>query len=144
MEFEEPKKRPGRPKGSRNKSPEVQQFIKQFEHIYERVEHLMNDEQRDYYQKAFAGQAPFDPIKDAELFMRLYGIYSVGVVGKAIEEGKASESIAQTAAQYRMGLKDLFDMQSKREEAKDKDGNKAGVADPTRKPEMALFEDLHR
>lgn len=138
-----PRKR-GRPAGAKNKATGFKEILVKFEQVYARVENMLTPEQQKYYKNAFSGKSHFDPVKESELFLRLLGLYTTLLITEAIEKKQPSEAIAATAAQYRMGLKDVEEMQRKRDEIKAKDGNDERMVDPTRKPEMAFFENLHR
>jgi hypothetical protein len=137
-------RRSGRPKGSKNRPPGFGEIMKQFERVYGRVEDMLTAEQKQYYREAFSGNAPFDPIMESELLLRLLGVYTTTIITSALEDGKSSEAVAQTVAQYRMGLKDIEEMKRKREDQKAKHGTDERLVDPTRKPELAIFETLRR
>jgi hypothetical protein len=144
-DFQPPVKRGrGRPKGVRNKTPVQKAMICKIEKLYERVAHMFTAEQRQYYEKAFAGQMAFDPLKEAELFMRLFSIYVTEVMTEGIENKEVSQDVAQLVAQYRMGLKDISDMQLKREDMKAKHGNNNGVVDPTRQSSESHLDEIIR
>jgi uncharacterized membrane protein YccC len=122
--LEEPKKhkRPGRPPGS------VQQraMLKRFQEIYDKIKGMLNDEQRSYY----------------ELFMLQFSLYTASVLDEAIENKKISEGLAQTLAQYRMGLKDVEDMHRKREELEAKKDANGKSVDPTRESSESRLDEL--
>lgn len=134
----------GRPKGVLNKTPEQKLFIQQVEGVYKDIEHMLTAGQRDYYKKAFAGRAEFDPIKDGELFVRLYSMYCINITTKKLKEGVASKEVADNVNQYRQFLKDIEDMNRKREELKVKTGERGDVVDPTRESSLGRFQDIHR
>src|SRR6478752_9722725 len=134
----------GRPPGARNKATGFKEIMTKFEQVYARVENMLTPEQQKYYKNAFSGKSNFDPVKESELFLRLLGLYTTLLITEAIEKKQPSEAIAATAAQYRMGLKDVEDMQRKRDEIKAKTSDDERMVDPTRKSEMGLFENLHR
>jgi hypothetical protein len=138
--LEEPKKhkRPGRPPGS------VQQraMLKRFQEIYDKIKGMLNDEQRSYYEKVFSGRAKFDAVKLSELFMLQFSLYTASVLDEAIENKKISEGLAQTLAQYRMGLKDVEDMHRKREELEAKKDANGKSVDPTRESSESRLDEL--
>ena len=146
-EDEQPKKKMGRPPGARNRKG----FLKIIDKNYSKLESMLNDEQRRYMKRLFAGLQQYDPVVQAEIFMLLYQLYITDVFDKAMnhtnkETGEktplVTQDIAQTLGQYRMGLKDLEDMKHRREVQKAKASDDERVVDPTRKSTMAVIQDI--
>ena len=140
----QPKRKAGRPQGARNKSYGVKMMLEKFEAVYKRIEDTLSEDQRKYYRDAFSGKTEFDPVKESELFMRLLSLYATTLITDGLNERRASKDIADTIAQFRMGLKDLEDMKRKREETKVKSGDDGRVVDPTRESALGRFENIHR
>jgi hypothetical protein len=138
-----PKRRVGRPPGVKNRPKGAAgDLIDQTKEMFKLIEHLLTPDQQEYYKRAFTGKEPFDPLKHAEFFMLLAGVYTNGIVVQAVQERVISQDVAQTMREYRMGLKDLEDMQRNRAKDQAKKDDDAGVVDPTRKPEVAVLEDI--
>lgn len=131
-------KKRGRPPGSRT----ARGMLKKFQEIFDKIEPMLNDEQRDYYQRVFSGRAEFDAVKMSELFMLQFSLYASTVLDEAIDSKKISEGLAQTLAQYRMGLKDVEDMHRKREDADSKKEANGRLVDPTRQPTKSRLDSL--
>lgn len=133
-----PKRKVGRPTGSKAERA----MLKKFEEIYEKIKVIFNDEQKDYYQKVFSGRAKFDPVKMGEIFMLHFSLYNAIALDEAIEGKRFSQDIAQTIAQYRMGLKDVEEMQRKREESDAKKEADGRLVDPTRQSSESRLDKL--
>jgi hypothetical protein len=143
-ETPKPSNRPaGRPKGSTNKTMTQRLLLEQFEDLYGRVEHMLSDDQKKYYREAFKGNQPLDPVKEGELFARLYGVYVIVITTEALAKKAASKEVAENANQYRQMLKDIEEMTRKRNEVKAKTNELTDVVDPTRESTLARFQKLH-
>lgn len=141
---EEPKRGRGRPKGSPNKTMTQKLLLDQFQDLYGRVEHMLSDDQKKYYKEAFNGKHQLDPLKEGELFTRLYGVYVITITTEALAQKRASKEVAENANQYRQMLKDIEEMNRKRQEVKNKNNESGTVVDPTRESSLARFEGIHR
>lgn len=135
-----PKRGRGRPIGGKNKPRgEAGSLLKRVEQIYKVIEHMLTPEQQDYYKRAFSGKEKFDPMKHAEFFTLLYGVYANDILLDVIDSKTVSQDVAQTLREYRMALKELDDMQR----ARDKELTKGdGQIDPTRKPKESRIDTL--
>ncbi len=127
--------RRGRPPGARSKKG----IIKTYEKVYTKIENMLTDEQRAYYTRAFQGKEEFDPVKHGELFMLLFTLYTTDVLNEAIEGRVVSQDIAQTVAQYRMGLKDMDEMLRNRDKQRRENEKDERLVDPTRKPKVGVL-----
>ena len=128
----------GRPAGSPNKPT----ILKKYEATFEKVKDMMTPEKRRYYEDVFAGKADVDPLKLAEFFTLLMTLLTTATVNDAIETKTLTQDSVQMTAQYRMLLKDLDDMQQRRESAKTKAKDNERVVDPTRKSEADTVEGI--
>jgi hypothetical protein len=132
------RKGPGRPPGSAKQRA----MLKRFQDVYDKIEVMLNPKQKEYYQKVFSGRAEFDAVRLSELFMLQFSLYTAGVLDDAIENKKISEGLAQTLAQYRMGLKDVEEMHRKREDAESKKDANGRLVDPTRQSSESRLDTL--
>lgn len=139
-----PKRGPGRPKGTTHGDAGV--LMRRVEEMYKIIEHMLTPEQQEYYKRAFSGKEKYDPMKHAEFFTLLYGVYANDILVDVIKSGTVSQDVAQTLREYRMALNELENMQQKREKDLQKDDDK--LIDPTRKPKesrlTALIERIER
>lgn len=126
----------GRPPGSPNKPT----ILKKYEAMFDRVKDMMTPDKREYYEKVFAGKAEVDPLKLGEFFTLLMTLLATATVNDAIEQKTLTQDSVQMMAQYRMLLKDVDDMQQRREAAKAKAKNNGKLVDPTRESEMDSVE----
>lgn len=139
-ELKIPNKR-GRPKGVRSRPKgETGMLLDHVEKVYKIIEHMLTDEQKLYYRRAFSGKEKFDASKIAEFFAILYGIYANNVLVQAIESNIVSQDIAQTLREYRMALKELDDMKRARE--KELENNNDRLIDPTSKPKKSRIDEI--
>src|SRR5688500_9975528 len=102
---------PGRPPGAQNKPTIAQKY----EAVSDRVKEMMTPEERSYYERVFAGKAEIDPLALGEFFTLLMTLLATATVNDAIEQKTLTQDSVQMMAQYRMLLKDVDDMQQRRE-----------------------------
>lgn len=127
-----PKRSPGRPRGSLNKPKgELATLSERVEKMFETIEHMLTPDQREYYKRAFNGKEPFDPMKHAEFFTLLYGVYANDILLEAIPNQLVSQDIAQTLREYRMALKELDDMKERRRKEAEAKENNGQLVDTT-------------
>lgn len=142
----EPVKRAGgRPKGSPNRPKEQIMMENKTKDLFKRVEHMLDDDQKAYFQDVMRGKAKFDPIREAELLIRYSGLYVVAALQNELnkENVVASQDLAKVIDAHRMALKDVEDMSRKREDARIKAGDDERMVDATRESSLARFEGLH-
>jgi len=130
----------GRPPGTPNKPT----ILKKYEALFDRVKDMMTPDKRAYYEKVFAGKAEVDPLKLGEFFTLLMTLLATATVNDAIEEKTLTQDSVQMMAQYRMLLKDVDDMQQRREAAKAKAKENERVVDPTRESKVDSVETLFK
>ena len=136
-----PKRKPGRPHGTKNRPKgEAGSLLDQVERVYKVIEHMLTDEQKTYYARAFKGKEPFDPMRHAEFFALLYSVYADGVLLEAIDAKLVSQDVALTLREYRMALKELDDMKRARAKEEAKEDEKGRLVDPTRKSALDRVE----
>lgn len=137
------KRGPGRPRGTPNRPKgQAGAMLDRVQNIYKVIEHLLTPEQQEYYRRAFAGKEPFDPLRHAEFFALLYGVYAGDILLEAITEKIVSQDIAQTLREYRMALKELNDMKAQRAKEEAKDDDNAKLVDPTREPSKSRLDQI--
>lgn len=137
-----PKKR-GRPAGVLNRPKGDNAVLtERVEKMYDTIEHMLPPEQREYYKRAFSGKEKFDPMKHAEFFTVLYGIYANDILLEAIENQVVSQDIAQTLREYRMSLKELDDMHARRQKEQDAKNEQSQLVDTTRKPAKSRVDEI--
>lgn len=133
--------RAGRPKGSLNKPKEGEiAVVDRVKAIYKVIQHMLTPEQRNYYDLAFSGKVPYDPMKHAEFLAILYGVYANDVLLEAIENKVVSQDIAQTLREYRMALKELDDMKNTRKKEQERQDEQ--LADPTRESSQSRIDEI--
>ena len=130
----------GRPPGSPNKPT----ILKRYEATFDRVKDMMTPESRKYYEAVFAGKEEVDPIRLAEFFTLLMTLLTTATVNDAIETRTLTQDSVQMTAQYRMLLKDLDDMQQRRESAKNKAKDNERIVNPIRESTTDSVEDIVR
>ena len=135
--------RRGRPRGVLNKPKgDLATLTERVKKTYDTIEHMLPPDQREYYKRAFSGKEKFDPMKHAEFFTLLYGIYANNIVLDAIEDNVVSQDIAQTLREYRMSLKELDDMHARRQKELDAKNEQSQLVDTTRKPAKSRVDEI--
>lgn len=138
-----PKRSPGRPKGALNKPKgELATLTERVEKMFETIEHMLTPDQREYYKRAFSGKEPFDPMKHAEFFTLLYGVYANDILLEAIPNQVVSQDIAQTLREYRMSLKELDDMKERRRKDAEAKENNERLVDTTRESSKSRIDEI--
>lgn len=138
-------KKRGRPPGRLNTPKEGTQaasMADKVKKLFELVDHMLTPRQREYYKRAFSGKEEFDPLKHSEFFLLLLSVYTNDLVADAITGKEVSQDIAQTIREFRMGLKELNDMQMKRNEMERKQDDEGRMVDPTRQPTTDILDDI--
>jgi hypothetical protein len=135
-------RRPGRPKGSRNRSPDEALTQKKLEQLYKRVEPMLDDEHKKYLHAILEGKTSIDAVREMQLLLRYLSILTTEAIGWALRDLKMNRDLAMLVGEYRQGIKDYEDMQRKREDAKHKRGDDERVVDPTRESAVARLAKL--
>jgi hypothetical protein len=107
------------------------------EQLYRRVEHMLDEEHREYLQGVLQGRTKLDALHEAQLLLRYLSILATEAIGWALEDQKINKDLGDIIAQYRMGIKDYEDMSRRRDEIKLKRGDDERVVDPSRESAMA-------
>lgn len=130
------KRGPGRPP----KRPPAQESAAK---LYERVRPLLPDDLRQYLEQSLNGDVELDGLSEMGILLRSLSIYVNSVISWAQEDSIISRDVAALIAEYRMGIKDHEEMKRKRTEMEHKYGDNGRVVDPTSKPALSRFEDIH-
>jgi hypothetical protein len=136
--MEQQRRGAGRPPGSPNKPT----ILKRYEATFDKVKDMMTPESRKHYEDMFAGKVEVDPIAVAEFFTLLMTLLTTATVNDAIETKTLTQDSVQMTAQYRMLLKDLDDMQRRRETERAKVKNNDVLVDPTRESDVDSVEGI--
>ena len=134
----------GRPKGSTTRTPAQKRLMKATESLYKDIEHMLTQEQKDYYELAYSGKGEIDPALEMQLFIRLFGLYVTRLLSEGLLDEKLFRDMGAILGHYRGAIKDLEDIQVKRYELKrkykDDESDESGVFDRTRKSANDLLE----
>ncbi len=137
------KRKAGRPAGTLNRPKQGEvALVDRVKEVYEVIQHLLTPEQREFYQRAFTGKESFDPMKHAEFFAILYGVYANDILLEAIENKVVSQDIAQTLREYRMSLKELDDMKRARAKEQAVKDDQGKLVDPTRESSQSRIDEI--
>lgn len=137
-----PPRRGGRPLGSKNKPKDEVMTQEKLNKLYNRVEHMLDEDHRKYLKQVITGKTHIDPVREGELLLRLLSIVVTESLGWALSKQAISRDLAALVGEYRMGIKDLEDMRRRREEQKVKFGTDERMVDPISDAEKRIREDL--
>lgn len=112
--------------------------------LYDRVKPLLPDDLREYMEGSLNGELEFDGLHEMELLLKTLSVYTNSVISWAQEDERVSRDVAAVIAEFRMAIRDHEEMRRRRVEMEHKYGDNERVVDPTRKPALARFEDIHR
>lgn len=136
----------GRPKGARTATATTRQLKKATQSLFYDVEHLLTEDEKDYYREAYNGDRELDPVIEMQLFTRLLGLYVTTVMSQGLTNQTMFKDFGPIIAQYRGLLSDIESMRVKRQEIKrkykDDESNEGGVSDFSRKSANDRFESL--
>lgn len=117
MGFDQPKRRVGRPRGSKNRDALSLETQSRVEQVYKRMMPYMTREQKAYAEDVQNGRAGVDALKEMELLIR----QATFVFSEAADEHWKSKKITRELSEMinaiRMSLKDFEDIKRAREEA---------------------------
>lgn len=141
-----PPGKPGRPLGRKNSTPSQKKLQKATKSLFQDVEHMLTDEEKEYYQLAYNGKMELDPALEMQLFIRLFGLYVTRMMAEGLSNEALFRDMGGILGHYRGAIKDLEDMRVKRAEMKrkykDDEVNESGVSDFTRQSAESRLEDI--
>lgn len=139
------RRRPGRPKGSRNKNPYERGHLltkDKLEELYNRTYDFMSNEQRRYIKGVINGTKDVDPVREMELLLRQCSILFSEALIWHLDNKKVSRDLAQFADTIRAASKDLFDIRRKQKELDEAEGGASTVQLQDRERATALLDGL--
>lgn len=137
------KRGPGRPKGSKNRPRETVKTSEKLQELFNRFEPYLTTEQKKYVKGVIAGEQDLDCFYEMELLVRQMSLLFQESATWFFGQGKVSQDLAKFADGLRMAIKDLHDMQTKREDAQAKKSSDDGlVLTTSERPEMARLTEI--
>ena len=139
------RRRPGRPKGSRNKSEYERGHLltkDKLEELYNRTYDFMSNEQRRYIKGVINGTKDVDPVREMELLLRQCSILFSEALIWHLDNKKVSRDLAQFADTIRAASKDLFDIRRKQRELDEAQGDDTTIRIQDRQRATKMLDEL--
>lgn len=116
-----PKRRAGRPKGSRNRPKDSILTAERLKQLYDRFSPYLTDGQKGYIQGVIDGTVEVDCVREMELLVRQMSLLFQEAATFYFQQGRVSQDLGKFADSLRMAIKDLGDL---REDADEKSARK--------------------
>ncbi len=117
MGFDQPKRRVGRPRGSKNRDAVSLETQSRVEQVYKRMLPYMTREQKAYAEDVQQGRAGVDALKELELVIRQATFVFSESADEHWKSKRISRELSEMINAIRMSLKDFEDIKRAREEA---------------------------
>src|SRR5690606_1223588 len=115
MGFDQPKRKVGRPRGSKNRDALSIETQDRVETIFKRMKPFMTREQMEYAEEIQNGRAGVDAVAEMELVIRQVTFVFSEVADEMWRSKRVTKEFTELINALRMSLKDFEDMKTARD-----------------------------